>query len=1021
MLTTQWYEPQPDGRILCTLCPRACRLQDGDRGFCFVRKNESGQMVLDTYGKSTGFCIDPIEKKPLNHFLPGTPVLSFGTAGCNLGCKFCQNWDISKSREVARLSNFAGPADIANAACEHQCRSVAFTYNDPVIWAEYAIDTARECRARNIKTVAVTAGYITPKARSTFFEHFDAANIDLKAFSEDFYYRITSSHLQPVLDTIEYACNETNCWVELTNLLIPDANDAPDELTRMCDWILNRIGPNIPLHFTAFHPDFRMTDRGRTPHETLLQAYEIAKSAGLHYVYVGNVHDVAHQSTYCHACGELLIERDWYVLGRYNLNRDKCPKCDAAIPGVFEKQPGTWGAKRLPIVIRSNARIQPMQQAPLGMNFCEEELKTIHQAASELVAAAVLQHPSSSGIQLLGKLADRQVSGTYVTLKRGETLRGCCGWTGGEMSLDQSLADASYRTAKKDPRMPPIAPEELPFLQLSVSLLGPCLPLSEAQKLTPESSIQIGLHGLRIRHGNQAGLLLPSVAVEHGMDARQFLDALCRKAGLPPGAWLHASSIVERFDGLVVTDKIALGHLQIQINTRPTPAIATLLKPWVATNLRVFQTGATPHYYVPDVSDGDVLGVGIQVERANGLAPLSVFRLSILQSMPMQASLFELTQQIAHLLAAEQIDAPKVSVAVFTSAIHHGNLMQHELEGIDSQHRSLLVTDGKAWSMGYRRDASLSELLSMVRDKERIRHASAQVYSFACDCSGPAFFASTAPRPKSDMMVREPAAAGTFYPAELDQCDAVVDSLLTDPPKSSFGKPNAIMVPHAGLRFSGRVAAKVWASIEIPEHILIIGPKHTADGADWAIAPVPQWNLVGGASIQGDPSFAKQLSQSVPEFQLDAEAHRREHGIEVQLPILRRLAPNTRVSAIAMHGGDVLELRNAANKLAKLLRAMSKPPMLVISSDMNHFAEEAENRRRDRIALDAMRTLDPERLLLTCESNSISMCGLRPAVLAMMTLQELGAAMTFTEVDYSTSADITGDRSRVVGYAGVLL
>ncbi len=267
-------------------------------------------MVLDTYGRSTGFCIDPIEKKPLNHFLPGTAVLSFGTAGCNLGCKFCQNWDISKSREVARLSDRATPEAIAAAAQQSGCRSVAYTYNDPVIWAEYAIDTAAACRAMGIKSVAVTAGYIMPEARVEFFEAMDAANIDLKSFDEDFYFRLTSSHLDPVLDTIRYVCNETEVWVELTNLIIPDANDSQDELRRMCDWVLDNVGAEVPVHFTAFHPDFRMTDRPRTSHETLIGAYDLARAAGLRYVYVGNVNDVHRQSTYCPGCGELLVERD---------------------------------------------------------------------------------------------------------------------------------------------------------------------------------------------------------------------------------------------------------------------------------------------------------------------------------------------------------------------------------------------------------------------------------------------------------------------------------------------------------------------------------------------------------------------------------------------------------------------------------------------------------------------------------------------------------------------------------------
>jgi AmmeMemoRadiSam system radical SAM enzyme len=352
-----WWEPTPSGeRIDCLLCPRHCSLKPGDRGFCFVRENRDGEMVLSTYGKSTGFCIDPIEKKPLNHFFPGTAVLSFGTAGCNLGCKFCQNWDISKSREVERLSARAEPGTIARAARQTGCTSVAFTYNDPVIWAEYAIDTAQACHAEGIKTVAVTAGYICAEARREFFADMDAANVDLKAFTEEFYQKITYSHLQPVLETIEYLKRETNVWFELTNLVIPDANDSPGEIRKMCGWILDAVGDEVPIHFTAFHPDFRMMDRDGTDEKTLHMAYEIAKSEGLKYPYVGNVHDDTRQSTYCHHCGALLIERNWYQLGTYALDdAGCCQQCKTRIPGRFGQSCGDWGPRRQPIRIEQYA------------------------------------------------------------------------------------------------------------------------------------------------------------------------------------------------------------------------------------------------------------------------------------------------------------------------------------------------------------------------------------------------------------------------------------------------------------------------------------------------------------------------------------------------------------------------------------------------------------------------------------------------------------------------------------------
>lgn len=343
----RYWHGLDEERIYCDLCPRACVLKDGDRGFCFVRQNQGGQMILTTYGKSTGFCVDPIEKKPLNHFLPGSSVLSFGTAGCNLGCQFCQNWSISKSREIELLSESAGPEEIASRAVQLGCQSVAFTYNDPVIFAEYAMDTAIACRERGIKAVAVTAGYICAEARRDFYSVMDAANVDLKAFTESFYKQLTLSHLDPVLDTLRWLKEESDVWFEITNLIIPQANDSENELKAMTEWIVKNLGIDVPVHFTAFHPDFRMQDRGSTPAKTLLRARTIAMDAGLRYVYTGNIMDKSTQSTYCHNCQALLIEREWYEIGNYSLEGNLCAECKAVIPGVFSKPTEKWGRKRM--------------------------------------------------------------------------------------------------------------------------------------------------------------------------------------------------------------------------------------------------------------------------------------------------------------------------------------------------------------------------------------------------------------------------------------------------------------------------------------------------------------------------------------------------------------------------------------------------------------------------------------------------------------------------------------------------
>lgn len=341
-----------DGRMQCDLCPRDCKLHEGQRGACFVRMRQNGQMILTTYGRSSGFCIDPIEKKPLNHFYPGSSVLSFGTAGCNLACKFCQNWDISKSKDMDKMMDQASPEAIALAAAQYGCKSVAFTYNDPVIFAEYAMDVADACHARGIKTVAVTAGYMHDQARREFYAKMDAANVDLKAFTDDFYFKLTGAHLQPVLDTLRYLKHETDVWFEITTLLIPGKNDSDEEITAMCLWIKKELGVDVPLHFSAFHPDYKMSGTPPTPPATLIRARNIAINAGLQYVYTGNVHNLEGDTTFCPNCHTPLIVRDWYQINQYLLTEDgRCPNCATAIAGRFAEKAGNFGRKRIPIAI----------------------------------------------------------------------------------------------------------------------------------------------------------------------------------------------------------------------------------------------------------------------------------------------------------------------------------------------------------------------------------------------------------------------------------------------------------------------------------------------------------------------------------------------------------------------------------------------------------------------------------------------------------------------------------------------
>jgi len=350
----RWWHRLGDGRIQCDLCPRDCRLHEGQRGACFVRARVGDAMVLTTYGRSSGFCLDPIEKKPLAHFYPGTSVLSFGTAGCNLACKFCQNWDLTKSRDMDSMMDFAAPEAIARAARRAGARSVAYTYNDPIIFAEYAIDVAQACRREGIANVAVSNGFIHAEPRREFYGRMDAVNVDLKGFTEEFYVKLTGSRLAPVLESLAWLARETQVWLEITTLLIPGHNDTDAEIEAECRWILKELGPDVPLHFSAFHPDFKMLGVPPTPPQTLARARRIAKAQGLRHVYTGNVHDREGDTTFCPGCGAALIERDWYRIDAYRLTADgHCPDCGTAIPGRWQAfaLARRFGPRRIPVAI----------------------------------------------------------------------------------------------------------------------------------------------------------------------------------------------------------------------------------------------------------------------------------------------------------------------------------------------------------------------------------------------------------------------------------------------------------------------------------------------------------------------------------------------------------------------------------------------------------------------------------------------------------------------------------------------
>ena len=1060
-VTGGWWRETDDGRILCELCPRACHLSDGDRGFCFVRENRGGEMLLTTYGRSTGFCVDPIEKKPLNHFYPGTSVLSFGTAGCNLGCKFCQNWDISKSREIERLSNHASPDNIAEAAARLGCLSVAYTYNDPVIWAEYAIDTARACRDRGIKSVAVTAGYITPAARGPFFHEMDAANVDLKAFTEEFYYKLTSSHLQPVLDTLEWLKKDSDVWFEITNLIIPQANDSDGELRRMCDWVLQHVGDDVPVHFTAFHPDFRMTDRPRTPHETLLRGYEIAKSAGIKFPYVGNVNDVAHQSTYCPACKNLLIERDWHQLGRYAMKLDRCAKCNEAIAGRFQLQPGTWGRKRQPVrisdysqnsmqqTIAPQAAVQttsalelptlasppsPKQGSTMATRHAasrpqltDEQERVLHRSACEVIAATVNGRPAKFSDATLAGAAEIPVAGAFVTAKRRGRLRGCCGSLGPDVRLFDTLAHGAARTAIDDNRMPPISPSELRFLHIDVYLLFGLRQVA-SPGLSRIGEIEIGRHGLRIQRGNNAGLLLPSVAVEHDADAEGFLRMVCRKAGLPSSAWQDDNTQLLTFEGHSIEgdfDTDVIGQFPSHKDAPLTADELQRTNDFCKQNVIALARGAIPNYYLPGVPDGTVVGVAVCVDIPGRDTPLRISNFNLRPGLPLQSTLFKLCEVSAEGLKAAGIQADVIGqvttgVVVLHDATMNGTLAAPDLDGVDTAARALLAIEGtkNVWTLN--RDISVEELLSSVKsDLHPINAEAASLFSMAAVSTESHVTVSNVPKPKTGASVRPPAVAGSFYPGAADELSETVDEMLGSNGHVKQPWP-ALMVPHAGLRFSGRLAAEALQQVEIPKTVIVLGPKHTRNGVDWAVAPHETWSIPG-ATLSNDVELAKRLAEEIPDLQMDAAAHQQEHAIEVELPFLSKLAPNSNVVGIALGGGTFEQCVSFAEGLVRVIQSMPEAPLLVISSDMNHFANDDENRRLDELALSAMERLSPKDLFDTVRQHDISMCGMLPAVIVMQALQQMGGLNKFQRTGYATSADVTGDKSRVVGYAGMLL
>ncbi|MDA0285548.1 MAG: AmmeMemoRadiSam system radical SAM enzyme, partial [Planctomycetota bacterium] len=924
----------------------------------------------------------------------------------------------------------AFPEEIALAAKSLGCHSVAYTYNDPIVWAEYAIETAKACRQHSVKSVAVTAGYVTEEARGPFFEFMDAANVDLKAFTEEFYYRITYAHLEPILDTLKWLRNETDVWFEITNLIIPDANDKPDEIRRMAEWVLDAVGDDVPVHFSAFHPDFRMMDRPNTPHDTLILARDLAMQVGLKHVYVGNVNDVERQSTYCPNCQNLLVERNWYALGVYALDGNQCRNCGATISGKYEVRPGNWGRKRQPVDMRqfhieglsasstnevvlngdtmsveknqpssgdadnggvriNNSALEwlagqgnpqhtspvapaptrpqtpaPATQAiPTRLPLTNEQREAIRIAAAEVVKACVDDRNASiPDLNALG-VGNAVVSGIFVSLKRQGRLRSCMGSFGATMPLLRTLVDAARRTATADPRFPPVSSIEVPHLELEVWLLFAPEPVNVVGEARI-AEVTIGMHGLQIVRGNQRGLLLPGVATDNGWDSKEFLDNVCIKAGLPPTAWKEPDTILFRFEGNCIKGGLLNGDADRYSEARLTyqPDQIEELRRICHDNVTAIVRGATPMYYCGTIPDSTVTGISMTVTLPGGGNELNVARMSIREPMPLQSSAFAMCEELAASLRRRGFlnGNFQLDLAIASDPSMHGTVDQPMLEGVDTEYRGILINERQKSAWVFDRDRSPTEVLADTVAACQVREpAYAMIFSLTFQSTRSRVTYSAVPKPSRGASDRPAAVAGRFYPADVSEMNRSLDEMLAGDATPEPCK--AVMVPHAGWQFSGRLAADVLKRVRIPRRIIAIGPKHTPHGTDWAVAPHHNW-LIPGGGVASDYALAMLLAEKIDGLEPDANAHQTEHGIEVELPIIARLAPGTQVVGLTIGGGNLERCERFAAQLAEVIRGLDEPPLLLISSDMNHYANDEETRRLDELALADLDRLDEDAL-----------------------------------------------------------
>jgi AmmeMemoRadiSam system radical SAM enzyme/AmmeMemoRadiSam system protein B/AmmeMemoRadiSam system protein A len=1056
-------------RIRCLACGHRCLIGEGMRGICKVRYNEGGRLKVP-FGYVAGLQCDPVEKKPFFHVHPGSDALTFGMMGCDFHCSYCQNWLTSQALRdhiaVAPVRPVT-PAELVNVARRERARLVVSSYNEPLITAEWAVSVFREAKQAGLSCAFVSNGNATPEALDFLRPWIVAYKVDLKSFN-DRNYRSLGGTLDSVTRTIRLV-HERGLWLEVVTLIIPGFNDGTDELRRIAAFLAS-VSPDIPWHVTAFHKDYKMTGPDPTPPGTLIRAAEIGAVEGLRFIYAGNLPGQVGpwENTFCPSCRAPLIERYGYLIQSYRLTAEGCcPQCHKPVPGIWPTAAVAVGSRndltayqsRLPRavavprgeVLLPGARPLPVVDSPgpsssgrtatmpssvtadavphtavsVRPGFTADQHQTILAAVAGMLRMAVAGQLPVYPVEHR-ELRDQPLAGAFVSLKRGRHLRSCCGRLGSAVPLHQVLGEAVARTVWEDERFPPVSPAELDQLEMELWLLHTPQPV-QAKGEDRLQAVEVGRHGVQVVRGQSGALFLPGVATDNNWDPRRFLDQVCVKAGLYPTAWKDDATALFTFEGEVLRGRVgdldggpAVADRRGVCRAEDVPAFADFCRRELGNLLR----GATPSYYFWGAPDGTINGLVLTLNQPTRSENWHGSQLSLRPGLPLQGTLFNLLRAAAQHLAAQGITPEafaslQIGLTFLYDPALHGTVADPHLEGLDPARRAVLVLESNRAGLLFDPDRTAEDLAAEAGRQARVvQPDAAAVFSLAALTNMKPVNLSTAPRPVSGPAVRPAAAAGSFYEANAQELAHTVDRLLAGERRPESWP--AAMVPHAGLKYSGAIAASVLQRLEFPRTIIVIGPKHTPHGVDWAVAGHKTWALPGG-SVDSDEELARQLCEAIPGLEMDAAAHQQEHAIEVELPLLARLAPESRVVGIVVGRGNRDSCRRFAEGLAKLILDSDEKPLLLISSDMNHFAPDAATRELDALALAALERGDPDELYTTVTQHNISMCGVLPAVIVLETLRLLGKEPTGERVGYATTADVTGDTNRVVGYAGMLL